>query len=143
MSCFVVRPETIGKVVEYLSSYEPGWSGIRADRLLGKERFDLNIAEDRDRLGLEMDSLNKMAYLGRYESAKTETMPDWNGYDQSKCCGIPAIRVLKALKCWIYQCSEGEIVEHPLYKLMETVANDMADEIVCAMPEYDKAPDWE
>ena len=44
------------------------------------------------------------------------------------------IQVLKSLRCWLYQCTEGEAVTRPLYTAMETLRHFLALEIVESMP---------
>ena len=47
----------------------------------------------------------------------------------------------KALRCFLYQCSEGNIPERALYKALHQAAYAMAHEIVSHLDAYEKA-DW-
>ena len=51
------------------------------------------------------------------------------------------IQALKSLHCYSYQCSEGNIPNKKLYKLLEKLSKDIATHIIDEMPEYDKA-EW-
>lgn len=48
-------------------------------------------------------------------------------------------QLLKSLHCLIYQCSEGNIPNDPLYKRLETISSCIAIDIVKNLPEYDAA----
>ena len=50
------------------------------------------------------------------------------------------VEALKALRCVIYQCSEGDIPDTSLlYKRMTDRANALCREIVSDLPEYEQA----
>jgi hypothetical protein len=48
--------------------------------------------------------------------------------------------VLKSLRCWLYQCSEGQVVKEPLYRFFNDVVEPyLMSKIICALPEYEQA----
>lgn len=49
------------------------------------------------------------------------------------------IQCLKSINCLIYQCSEGDVVKTALYKKLVEVKNDLMDDIISDLPEYDAA----
>ena len=51
-----------------------------------------------------------------------------------------AIVLYKSIKSYLYQCSEGDVRELPLYKALREYENTLARHIVEKIPEYDKAP---
>ena len=50
---------------------------------------------------------------------------------------IPKIHSLKALSCFLYQCSEGTIPKRKLYKEMRQKERKLAFDIIDSMPEYE------
>ena len=50
------------------------------------------------------------------------------------------IQVLKSLRCWLYQCTEGQVVKEPLYRFFNDVVEQyLMSTIICALPEYEQA----
>ena len=47
--------------------------------------------------------------------------------------------ILKAIRCFLYQCAEGDVPETELYKAVEALSNDLAYDIINEMPEYENA----
>ena len=53
------------------------------------------------------------------------------------------IQVLKSLQCWLYQCTEGEVVKNPLYKFFQDIAQPhLMSSIICDLSEY-RTAEWE
>lgn len=51
------------------------------------------------------------------------------------------MQALKSLRCWLYQCSEGNVPEQPLFKALERYAGDLAFHIVAELPGWNAA-EW-
>ena len=49
------------------------------------------------------------------------------------------IQVFKSVQCLLYQCSEENVPNQPLYKFLEELENLIARHIISEMPEYEKA----
>ena len=60
----------------------------------------------------------------------------------SKTAGAlrPPVERLKAIRCLIYQCSEGKVPDSKLYKELEVMSGRLANVIVQNTHEYDGAP---
>jgi hypothetical protein len=139
MSAYMVADETINRVVDWLywevtksqwlkdklekasgidtTSY--GWS-----EALGKAMFVLNIAGVNDRYGEEA--------AGKFRTRSYHYQPAHGS----------VVQVLKSLQCWLYQCTEGEVVKHPLYKFFQdTVEPHLMSSIITDLPEYNAA-EW-
>ena len=56
---------------------------------------------------------------------------------------VSRIEFYRALRCWLYQCSEGDIPEGPVYQMMQGISNRLAHFIIANIPEYRDAPGWE
>lgn len=52
---------------------------------------------------------------------------------------VGAVPALKSLNCLLYQCSEGDVPETPLYRALDTLSDQWAQEIVSRLPEYAEA----
>ena len=86
--------------------------------------------------GLNVSGVN--ARYGEDEAHKFRPL-DFQYKFIADCGGM--VRILKSLRCWLYQCSEGDIPEtSELYKTMKEISNVIASEIIDDLPEYDKAP---
>jgi hypothetical protein len=84
--------------------------------------FALNIAGITDRYGDgEAEHFRNLAY--HYKPAHGSRM-----------------QVLKSLQCWLYQCTEGDVVTKPLYKFFQdTVEPHLMSSIIADLPEYQAA----
>ena len=147
MSAFMVADETINRVVYwlYFEVMKSQWlkdklekvSGIDTtnyawSEALGKAMFELNIAGVNDRYGDgEAGKFRKLNF--RYVPLHPTTL--FSERSQK-------IQVLKSLQCWLYQCTEGEVVKQPLYKFFQNVVEPyIMSRIVADLPEYQKA-EW-
>lgn len=52
-----------------------------------------------------------------------------------------AIQLYKSIQCFLYQCSEGDVDELPLYKLLKEYQTRLAVHMIEHSSDYDKA-DW-
>lgn len=135
MSAFVVKDATINRVVTFLATDRES-DYIR--RQIYK-RLGVNLASDigPETLGNLMFSLNCDAVNQRYgenEAAQFRKL-DYSFRPEIHCNRLMAY---KALECWMYQCSEGNIDENNLYQVMERVQGWIAEMIVTRSAEYDR-----
>jgi hypothetical protein len=104
------------------------------------------------KLGRELYALNADAVAQRYEepmdlelAQSYEFAKNWSGPWLMVPGTPPAatdVEQYKALCCLIYQCSEGDVPETKLYKLLVKHRQDLAERIVHDLPAYDLAP-WD
>jgi hypothetical protein len=140
MSAFVVTDKTINQFLFYLSN-----AGRESRYLISdlEKAIGMNLKNGRDfaELGQRMFALNCEAVNQRYgpDSAKDFRTLD---YAYRVEMVMTPYQALARLKCWLYQCSEGNVPETPLYKAMEQVSYEMAMQIVTRTPQYDAAG-WE
>lgn len=114
MSCFIVVAETIDKIQWMIDSQDPS-----------------------DAFGRRLLKLNCEAYNLRYD---TKVACPRYVFKQPVQSGKASC--LKAMQCWLYQCSEGDIPETELYKFIEQEANKLAMKIAMNTKEYEEAA-WE
>ena len=136
MSTFVVRDETINRVVTWLSG-----TGQKFGCYLSPLGYYVTDKALLTELAKEMFNLNVEAVNQRYGDGEAAT---FRPLDFQYRCTPPAttFQVLKNLHCWLYQCHEGSIPEDELYLAFERVHNGLAHDIVSQLPEY-KAAKWD
>lgn len=135
MSAFVVEDKTINRIATFLFALDRDNADWTKRKL--KELGITNEAE----LGNAMFKLNCDAVDARYgaDEWKTFTGGETYQYDYELTSLIP---VIKHLQCWRYQCSEGNVPEQPLYKIMNEYLADLALHVVSNTREYNAAK-WE
>jgi hypothetical protein len=138
MSAYMVRDETINRVLTWLSSElmrsewlkrkvkdelyldtsKPNW-----EEILGRAMFELNIDGVNERYSEGAEKFRKLNY--HYTPAHRSE-----------------IQALKSLQCWRYQCMEGEVIKKPLYQFFDTVVEPhLMSSIISDLPEYKRA-EW-
>lgn len=108
MSAFMVSHDCIHRVVFALRANQP----------------QLN-SHDPDLLGMLLIELNRRALKARYGS-----MPEVEPYTYepvTKCDTTKEImQIFKSLRCFLYQCSEGDMPDQPLFEQTLEVRERMA-----------------
>jgi hypothetical protein len=137
MSAFLVEDETINRVVEWLS-----WEVTRSPRLKLSLEHTLGMntrsASWEQELGQAMFQLNVAAVHDRYGEGEAARFRDLT-YSYRPAHGSE-IQVLKSLRCWLYQCTEGQVVKQPLYRFFNDVVEQyLMSKNICALPEYEQA----
>ena len=135
MSAFTVKDRTINQVVTWLHQQEPNGSYHRKF----KEAFQLDLLDraDCDRLAQAMFELNCEAVSWRNDDYKAERLPAKFALQHEPATAVAAY---KSLRCWRYQCAEGDFHETSLlFTIMGEILDCIAHEIVCSLPDYEKA----
>jgi hypothetical protein len=139
MSAFMVADTTINNVVNWLRRNIDQFSII--PHKLKEVGFDTSESGWAERLGYAMFQLNIEAVEARYgkgEAAKFRQLD----YRFKHTEAVSLMQVLKSLRCWLYQCNEGDVPETELYGLFDTdVQMYLMGKIITALPEYEKA-EW-
>lgn len=140
MSAYVVADSTINKVVSLLYLKTAGsesryyvWNGLE------KLGYNLQTKEGQKQLAQDMFDLNCDAVNQRYGEGQAE---EFRPLDFEYCFTLQVnpFSALKALECWRYQCSEGNVPDHPLYKVMLDWERQICRAIVHNLPQYEAAP---
>lgn len=152
MSAFVVSNDTINRILYALQLREVQrslrWRGVSVwpSYTTGEGSDEVLHAADQEypesgsivTLGRSMLALNVEAVNARYGERGVKITPPHNGYMyRDSPCSL--VEGYKALQCWLYQCSEGNVPETPLFKLMDSVSNDIAHLIVAELSDYKQA----
>ena len=139
MSAYVVDDETINKIVSYLY-VNANWADSRicwnASQLV-KMGYVLTDDASCSELAYKMFDMNVAAVQERYGEADGEGFP----LPTFKYQFTPAsqIEVIKALKAWKYQCTEGRVPNLALYEAMTEVHSLLCIDFVEQTEEYEAA----
>jgi hypothetical protein len=151
MSCFIVENKTINRIINFCFWEHDNILKSEIRRELKKIGVDLWGKWDdseTDKLlkefGEELLKLNLMAYYSRYghlEEVKKDIKETVEGYkfEEIELKDRQYLQVLKSLHCFLYQCSEGDIPETPLFKCIEKISQLLAENIINKLPDYEKA----
>lgn len=143
MSAYMVADETINRVVYWLY-FEVAKSQYIREKLEKTSGVDTSAYEWAEALGKAMFQLNidgVNARYGGYGDGEAKQFRNLN-YHYQPVHGS-AIQVLKSLQCWLYQCTEGEVVKNPLYKFFQDIAQPhLMSNIICDLSEY-RTAEWE
>ena len=134
MSAYVVEDKTINRIVTRLEFDRDGnWPKKQLADLLG---FTSQYELANQKIGEAMLALNVEAVNQRYNQ---DDKPMKYKYKRTI---VPPIQALKSLSCWLYQCSEGDVPERPLYKILRAYEGGTAKGIIQdRLPEYSQA-EW-
>lgn len=139
MSAFIVEDKTINTIVTMLKNSEHVLDSSWYKRELKENGFDLDHLGGDEKLGQAMFKLNVQAITERYGEGEAEKFRKLD-YKYSLQPHYTVISAYKNLRCWLYQCTEGDVPKTPLFKLMHGIADSIADHIVSRLPAYEKAP---
>jgi len=135
----MVADKTINRVVTWLYG-ELDESNYLREQL--QARLSMDIVEDgfEEKLGLAMFQLNIKGVNTRYSDKPAAKFRQLDYSYQSAY--VLEMQVLKSLQCWLYQCTEGDVPNDPLYRFFEEVAAPrLMDKIIRRLPEYERA-EW-
>ena len=141
MSAYVVDFSTITKIVRHIERQHMAKSNCsyQIDRILMEAGYDLDDKEESFRLASDLLAMNVAAVNQRYlEDEKPEPFK-WES------ATLPLgkfghVYAYKALRCLLYQCSEGNVPEWPLYEAIDDIANMLACDVVESSEDYELAP---
>lgn len=141
MSAFIVSDKTMSVVVNAISflcwempAYGLYGSGFRRE---WEEQTGIDPRENAGDLYRALFDLNTEAVDQRYNE---ENVREYPKYDVT--LDVNNYQRLKSMQCLLYQCSEGNVPESRLYKMLERSINRMALHIAEGAEQYDKA-NWD
>jgi len=134
MSAFVVEDQVINRVLAFLSQH----NGRIPNLLMQELGVNIHLAEETAKLGQSMIELNCNAVEQRYGGGEAKRFRELNYSLRREPTNI--IQAYKSLRCWLYQCAEGDVPETSLlYATMSRISDMLAHEIVQNLPQYDRA----
>jgi hypothetical protein len=135
----MVSPTTIENILGYFESKLPD---TVKDVL---SEYDLGLSWRR--LGRELVAMNARAIMARYDEDPLgkdwqSWMPAPDIYDNLRPnTAVTQIQAVKSLKCYLYQCSEGDVPKEKLYNMLKKIEGATIRAIVENSQEYQDA-DW-
>lgn len=142
MSAYVVDDNTINKIVAFFTLDTAGDA-----KYLGHHRNPLATLgyllgygeEEPRRLAKDMFALNVRAVDVRYGKGQAAEFRPLD-FEYKSVLPQPVVHTIKALGCWLYQCSEGDVPKTPLYIAMAKIRNTLCRCVVYDLPAYNEAP---
>lgn len=132
MSAYIVEKKTIDRIVTYINekcSADPDYFETRYAAIYAAYRGDPN------KLGQNLWTMNVKAVDQRYRENNPVSLYRYEYRPADN------IQVFKSLRGYLYQCTEGDVPESPLYKDLDRLADTIAREIVINLPAYERA-EW-
>ena len=88
-----------------------------------------------EKIAKALYALNVGAVNCRYNETDTT---EYTGFKNVLPCNSKH-QTYKTLRCLLYQCSEGDTPEKPLFKQLESISDALAHDIVSSSKEFDQA----
>jgi len=127
MSSFLVEDATISRVVEYCTR---AINNRPALRQAFAPWFDVDSEEFAQELGGLMRLLNCQALHQRYGDNFTRLVRS-NPYAYATPDGCNDIGAYKSLHCWDYQCSEGNVPDLPIFRVLRDQVGAAIEADIC------------
>ena len=134
MSAFIVDADCINSIVTYLNRHSRCFPWLREE--FG---YDVTQTGELSRLASALHDLNFRAVAQRYGEQRAKGDLEADPPFRFRIVHRHAVAVHKAACCLQYQCTEGDVPEQPLYRALDLIIERIADQIVRALPAYDKA----
>lgn len=144
MSSFIVDNNTINKLVEYFIKCSYSEEGVKPQvyDILEELGYSLNYKFDdtnpnADNLFNDMILLNLKAVNYRYDEKNHLVKNKFKEVEETNI-----YQILKSLQCFLYQCSEGEMMKDKLFIALQKIEEILISDIISHLDEYKKAK-WE
>ena len=155
MSSFIVENKTINRIVNFCFWEHDGYLKHEIERELKEIGIILHgFNDDKDtdnalkKFGEELLKLNITAFYVRYEKSQFDVKKEIEEaligykYEDTPLKDRGIFQVLKSIKCFLYQCSEGDIPEKSnLYKCLRNIEGNIEKHIIGEIPEFNNA-EW-
>ena len=147
MSAFYVGTESLSMITDIISRYLVG--GFNSFGFeFPREIVTLFEGESDERIFTALAGTNLDALEQRYNKEIAVEMFDGKDYEEGHDIWKPRngvqpwhYQLLKSLECYIYQCSEGNVPNTPIYKAIDDLSTRLAIFIATNQKEYEDA-EW-
>ncbi len=129
MSAFIVGDKTINQILTYIENKDSHYMKIK---LLGELGYNFEDRETIQQLGNDLMNMNVSAVEHRYNDQMMDIEPITIKAEYTN-----KIQVYKSIQCFLYQCTEGKIMELGLFKAMESIKDMIGSEIIRDLPQYE------
>lgn len=137
MSAFIVSDSTITRIVEFCYGLQ---FKREAPLCYLKSPEYLAGHEQCEEFGQRLYAMNVAAVAQRYGNAD-DMMPDGGYVYRPDLSDANVYQVLKSLDCYLYQCSEGDVPNRPLFVALDTLRTDLCRILATHTPQYESA-EW-
>lgn len=127
MSAYIVDSVTIDRIVTYVEQVANEYRSLHTDI------YHTAQATTPDELGQALYRMNVTAVDDRYRDHNP--LPPYRHTNRF----VSGVQVYKSMQCFLYQCSEGDVPDQPLFKALERLHNHCANSIIRHLPDYSKA----
>lgn len=140
MSCYMVENETINRIVsglEYAKNH-----GTRINYVSLRDNALSRMIGDRkqnEEMVKALAHMNARAVYDRYPHHGGYPAAEVSSYAYKSTMPPGLTQFLKSLRCYLYQCSEGNVPKESLFMLLEELSYDIALHIAENTPEYERA----
>jgi hypothetical protein len=135
MSAFIVGPDCINSIVTYVHQHANCFGWLRNE--IG---YDVQQAAELRRLAIALYLLNCAAVDQRYGKGTAAKDSSGGTHYTFRRVHRDSVAVHKAACCLRYQCCEGDVPEQPLYRALDSIISQIANDIIGKLAAYDKAP---
>jgi hypothetical protein len=134
MSCFIMDENRIARLALELVTLNKGPLHVEESG----ERYDT------ERLADAMLALNIDAFRQRYSMKMLFEDNEYLDLDRRNWTPLAAfspVQFFKSLQCFLYQCSEGDVDQRPLFKHLDAILDTMRPNVNMESAEYNAA-EW-
>lgn len=146
MSSFLVSESTMAKIanaITYVVNTDKYYMNTEELKKAFPDCIDKDGFMVTHFVAIKLYEMNDMALRARYKDEWWLEDLMEGDYKEFICNGNPfeneSLQLLKSIQCYLYQCSEGNVPETPLYKAIDEFASRIMFHIVSSLPEYEKA----
>ena len=136
MSAFLVNTTVMAKVVTAILLNFDTFDGESTCRTAMLASPTDAQKEAGTKIGQKLFLMNRRALCARYGLGDHVRVPE---FIFEKWADASPVSQFKAISCLIYQCSEGEVPNGPLFGELNRAAGQLAQAIVQELPEYEQA----
>jgi hypothetical protein len=136
MSAYVVEDKTINTIAAWLRANKTTTQYWEHRPELRPIWLATHSEDDLAELGTELHELNVRAVNQRYDEDNHET------YSYKREIPTSDMHALKSMDCLIYQMSEGDVPETPLYLALFAASRELAHSIVSRSDAYAASRGW-
>jgi len=138
MSSYIVSDTTINYFLNWMWANAQATDNRWKYKELGTLGYDISRINELPELGQALFAMNIRAVNARYPGGKAEDFRPLD-YQFRSMAATDVYQAIKAVKCFLYQCSEGDIDKSPLYQAMERISLEIMEAVFTKSPKYDAA----
>jgi hypothetical protein len=139
MSAFILDDTTTSRLAQHLLQYcDSNWK-FPLQQMAEQVRATVGDSGQVEAalLAVELHRLNCYAVDQRYGTGAETSLFRFDRTALTFHCS--EIQLYKFAECWLYQCSEGDADQKPLFEIVKRIKHSLASSLIRRMPEYTAA----